>query len=78
MTCGAVPKAGFHALRRFRTTWLRKRRAPEDLITFWHGHAKQSVTDGYPKLGGWASLWWVKDFAVSGGPSAAPRGMWGY
>jgi hypothetical protein len=37
-------------MRRFRTTWLRKQRAPEDLIQFWLGHAKQSVTDGYSKL----------------------------
>jgi hypothetical protein len=45
------PKAGFHALRRFRTTWLRKNRAPEDLIRFWLGHADETVTDGYSKLG---------------------------
>lgn len=45
-----VEKAGFHAMRRFRTTWLRKQRAPEDLIKFWLGHAKQTVTDGYSKL----------------------------
>lgn len=45
-----VQKAGFHAMRRFRTTWLRKQRAPEDIIKFWLGHAKQSVTDGYSKL----------------------------
>lgn len=37
-------KTGFHAMRRFRATWLRKQRAPEDLIQFWLGHAKQSVT----------------------------------
>jgi Phage integrase family len=43
-------QTGFHAMRRFRTTWLRKQRAPEDLIGFWLGHAKQSVTDGYSKL----------------------------
>ncbi len=42
--------AGFHAMRRFRTTWLRKQRAPEDLIRFWLGHAKQSMTDGYSML----------------------------
>jgi integrase len=46
----AVNQAGFHAMRRFRTTWLRKQRAPEDLIRFWLGHAKSSVTDGYSKL----------------------------
>jgi integrase len=45
-----VEKTGFHAMRRFRTTWLRKQRAPEDLIKFWLGHAKQSVTDDYSKL----------------------------
>jgi integrase len=45
-----VAKAGFHAARRFRTTWLRKQRAPEDLIKFWLGHTEQSVTDGYSKL----------------------------
>ena len=32
------------------TTWLRKQRAPEDLIRYWLGHAKESVTDGYSKL----------------------------
>jgi integrase len=45
-----VPKEGFHTMRRFRATWLRKKRAPEDLIKFWLGHAEQSVTDGYSKL----------------------------
>jgi integrase len=46
----SIGKAGFHAMRRFRTTWLRKKRAPEDLIKFWLGHAEESVTDGYSKL----------------------------
>jgi integrase len=45
-----VEKAGFHAMRRFRATWLRKQRAPEELIRFWLGHAKASITDGYSKL----------------------------
>src|SRR2546430_4566752 len=44
------PKSGAHAFRRFRTTWLRKRHAPEDLIRFWLGHADKTVTDGYSKL----------------------------
>jgi integrase len=44
------PKAGFHAFRRFRTTWLRKNRTPEHLIRFWLGHADETVTDGYSKL----------------------------
>jgi integrase len=43
-------KAGFHAFRRFRTTWLRKNRTPEDLVRFWLGHADETVTDGYSKL----------------------------
>ena len=29
---------------------LESSRAPEDLIRFWLGHAKSSVTDGYSKL----------------------------
>jgi integrase len=45
-----VEKSGFHSFRRHRLTWLRKQRAPEDLIRFWMGHADQSVTDGYSKL----------------------------
>ena len=44
------PKSGAHAFRRFRTTWLRKQHAPEDLIRFWLGHANKSVTDFYSKL----------------------------
>lgn len=44
------PKSGAHAFRRFRTTWLRKQHAPEDLIRFWVGHANKSVTDIYSKL----------------------------
>ena len=43
-------KSGAHAFRRFRTTWLRKQYAPEDLIRFWLGHANKSVTDLYSKL----------------------------
>jgi len=45
-----VPKAGFHAMRRGRITWLRKQQAPEDLIRFWLGQAAGSVTDRYSKL----------------------------
>jgi hypothetical protein len=43
-------KTGFHAMRGFRPTWLRKQRAPEDLIRFWLGHAEQCMTDAYSKL----------------------------
>ena len=44
-------------MRRFRTTWLRKQRAPEDLIQFWLGHSKQSQTDGYSKLADDFEFW---------------------
>ena len=42
--------SGAHAFRRYRTTWLRKQHAPEDLTRFWLGHSNKSVTDGYSKL----------------------------
>ena len=45
-----VEKCGFHAMRRFRVTWLRKSRVPEDIIRFWMGHADKTVTDGYSRL----------------------------
>jgi len=45
-----VEKSGFHGMRRFRATWWRKQRAPEDLIRFWMGHAKTSITDDYSTL----------------------------
>jgi integrase len=41
---------GFHAFRRWRTTWLRKNRVQEDLIRWWLGHSAGSITDGYSKL----------------------------
>jgi hypothetical protein len=40
-------KTGFHAFRRFRVTWLRKGRAPEDLLRYWIGHSNESITSGY-------------------------------
>jgi integrase len=43
-------KCGFHAFRRYRVTWLRKQRVPEDLLRFWIGHADKSITDGYSKV----------------------------
>lgn len=41
------PGLGFHAFRRFRTSHLRKNRAPWDLEKFWLGHANKSITDKY-------------------------------
>ena len=43
-------KAGFHAFRRFRVTWLRKQRAPEDLLNFWIGHSNKSITSDYSMI----------------------------
>lgn len=40
-------RVGFHAFRRFRTQTLRRARVPEDLIAFWLGHARHTVTDLY-------------------------------
>jgi integrase len=40
-------KVGLHSFRRFRTETLRRKRAPEDLIKLWLGHAKSTVTDFY-------------------------------
>jgi integrase len=38
---------GFHAFRRFRTSHLRKNRAPWDLEKFWLGQANKSISDKY-------------------------------
>jgi integrase len=44
-----VEKAGHHAFRRFRVTWLRKQRCPDDLRHFWLGHPGRSVEDDYDR-----------------------------
>src|SRR6202162_6617052 len=44
------PKAGFHAFRRYRLTWLRKNRVHADLERFWMGHGNETVGDGYSKM----------------------------
>jgi integrase len=41
---------GFHSFRRFRTTRLRERNVPEDILRYWIGHAGQSISDRYSKL----------------------------
>jgi integrase len=46
----SVKRVGFHALRRFRLTWLRKSGAPKDLERFWMRHAPEEVGDLYSKL----------------------------
>ena len=44
-------KAGNHAFRRFRNTYLRNyTECPEGLQKFWMGHAGDSMTDLYDKI----------------------------
>ena len=45
-----LEKRGFHAFRRFRQTWLRKNRAPEDLVRYWLGWSSGHVSDRYSRL----------------------------
>ena len=45
-----LDRAGFHAFRRYRVTWLRKNRVQEDLMQCWTGHGDKTVTDGYSQL----------------------------
>ena len=47
---GTEKRIGFHAFRRFRLTWLRKRGVPSDLERCWMGHAAQEIGDIYSKL----------------------------
>jgi len=43
-------RAGCHAFRRFRNTYLRNRTAcPEGLRKFWMGHAEEDMSDRYDK-----------------------------
>lgn len=44
-------KAGNHAFRRFRNTYLRNRTAcPEGLYKYWMGHASETMSDLYDKI----------------------------
>jgi integrase len=45
-----LDKAGFHAFRRFRVSYMRKNRVLEDLIRFWIGHSNTSTTDRYSRV----------------------------
>ena len=45
-----VDKGGPHVFRRFRATWMRKQKTPEDLIRLWLGHGGTSVTDLYVNI----------------------------
>jgi integrase len=41
---------GFHSFRRFRVTHLRSLAIPEDILTFWMGHADKTITDRYSQM----------------------------
>jgi integrase len=45
-----VDRGGPHVFRRFRATWLRKQKTPEDLIRMWLGHGQATVTDLYVNI----------------------------
>ena len=42
---------GFHAFRRFRATHLESQNVPRSLTAYWLGHAGNSITDRYIKIG---------------------------
>lgn len=45
------PKAGAHAFRRFRNTYLRnKTTCPDGLLKFWMGHAGRDMSDQYDRI----------------------------
>lgn len=44
-------KGGFHALRRFRTTYLAAQSCPPGLARYWTGHAAGDVHEGYEQFG---------------------------
>jgi integrase len=45
------PKAGAHAFRRFRNTYLRnKTSCPDGLVKFWMGHSGRDMSDLYDKV----------------------------
>jgi integrase len=47
-------KAGNHAFRRFRDTYLRNEaRTPDGIIKYWMGHDGKDMTDLYDKAGTW-------------------------
>src|SRR5262249_38376583 len=70
----AGARAGFHALRRFRTETLRKARVPEDLIGLWLGHARRTVTDLYAS-GVQQDLAWRREWCDRVGLGFGLRGL---
>jgi integrase len=44
------PGTGWHALRRFRKTWLHGKRCQEDINIFWMGHKPKTMSEIYSHL----------------------------
>ena len=59
------PATGWHALRRFRKTWLHGKRCQEDINIFWMGHKPKTMSEIYSHL--FEEVW----LAISRG-----RGCW--
>lgn len=45
-----VPGMGWHALRRYRNTWLRGKRCQEDIKNFWMGHKPKTMSELYSHM----------------------------
>jgi hypothetical protein len=41
---------GWHAFRRFRKTWVRRKRCQEDINIFWMGHKPKTMSELYSHL----------------------------
>jgi len=44
------PGMGWHALRRFRKTWLRGKRCQEDISMYWMGHKPKTMSELYSRV----------------------------
>lgn len=44
-----IPKRGFHALRRFRNSYLRNQNCPPGLVRYWMGHSARTMSDVYDR-----------------------------
>lgn len=56
---------GFHSFRRFRATHLESQNVPRSLTSYWLGHAGNSITDRYIKIG--QNLQIRKEWAIKAG-----------
>lgn len=45
-----APAMGWHAFRRYRNTWLRRKRCQEDIKNFWMGHKPKTMSELYSRM----------------------------